>query len=149
MTTEKKQLVTKAEKDFIVTQYNVLSNEVKFAKQQMMTGTTQIFALFAGILATYKCWPWNQREIPILAAFFLMIAGLLFLRSCKRSIKNSTERTKYLRCNYFPLFCEIEKALAANNSIKDPKSLTSKFVSYFYYVITIFAFLIVTATIWN
>jgi hypothetical protein len=78
-----------------------------------------------------------------------MIAGLVFLYSCKRSIRNSIERTKYLRCNYFPLFCEIEKALRANNLLKDPKSLTSKFVNYFYYVIVIFAFLIVTATIWN
>ena len=145
----KKELVDNAEKDFIVSQYSELSNEIRFVKQQMMTGTTQIFALFAGIFATYKFWPWSQKALPIFSAFLLLIAGWLFLYFCCRSMKNSIVRIKHLRCNYFPLFCKMEKALRTNNLIKDPKSFTSKFANYFYYIIILSAFLIVSARIWN
>lgn len=75
------------DKDFLITQFQHLAEEVRFSKRQQMMATWYILLLYGVIVHTYESWAFLKyiRVLPIIFSLFLLLMGLLFIRSCKIS----------------------------------------------------------------
>ena len=88
--------------DFLITQYNYLAEEIRFSKRQQMMVTWYIILLFGAIVQTYKYWwpgtHWLTIIFSIIISIFVLVIGLVFMSSCKKSQDNNNK--KCFRLNY-------------------------------------------------
>jgi len=110
-------MINKMEKengDFLITQYKYLAEEIRFSKRLQFMGTVNAILLYGGII---KFYPGSKLWLFIIVLIFLLLAGVFFICSCKRSQSNNNNRLKKLRCNHFTILCKMENALETNNEI--------------------------------
>jgi len=93
-------------KDYLITQFCHLAEEIRFSKHQQMMATWYIFLLFGAIVHTHRSWWSEPRYTAIIASLILLITGLAFMYSCNNSQKNSRGRIKKVR-DEFSLPCEM------------------------------------------
>ena len=129
-------------KDFLITQYKHLAEEVRFSKRQQMMGTWYVLFFYAAIVNTHKSWPTFESPdthwTAIIVSIFPLLIGLLFIRSCQKSQHNNNRMVKKVR-KEFPL----------PKNMTEGEVVCSINISCLYYLIHILAFAISVLIILN
>ena len=86
-------------KDFLITLYEHIAEEVRFSKRQQMMATWYILLLYSAIVFTYERWAFLEdiRVLPSIVSFFLLLTGLFFLYSCQNSQNLNNKRVREVR----------------------------------------------------
>ena len=123
------------DKDFLISQYIYLAEEIRFSKRQQIMVTWYILLLFGAIVKTYKSWWPGTYWTAIIASIILLGIGLAYIYSCNKSQNNNNERIKNVR-KKFGLNCEMTE-----KTYSDPYCL--------YYSIHIFSWIVTILIVVN
>jgi len=129
------------EKEFLITYFKHLAEEIRFSKRQQMMATWYLLLLYGVIAKTYKDWFGFTKWLPIIISILLFGMGYFFICSCKRSqCKNNKWvidiRKKFKLC---------DKIIGNQNDIPCRPDM----VTFLYYVIHSFACGITILIIFN
>ena len=139
------------EQDFLIAEYKYLSEEVKFSKRQQMMATWYILLLYGVIAKTHMNWVFTSESWfspAIFSCTIVLIIGLGFNCACAKSQYNSNDKIRIIRKKFKlpymeekkkPKKCLWEKLKC--RCIK-PKPYCPDFISFLYYVIHSFAFVV-------